>query len=127
MYGSIRLLPICYAKFNAFEIFSQSSSNVSVASPTHSDYKKHCTIKFFCGTDPIGCPWAATVPNGSPGRASDVMVTKDTQILEQVPFGYTSKVDKGFIVDNDAVAEGVTIDGPQKRLKKQVQQSSVDT
>ena len=99
----------CSLLLDAFEIFSQSSSNV--------------VQSILGGTDPIGCPWAATVPNGSPGRASNVMMTKDTQILEQVPFGYTSKVDKGFIVDNDAVAEGVTIDRPQKRLKKQVQQS----
>jgi len=39
----------------------------------------------------------------------------------------TAKVDKGFIVNSDAAAEGVDIDRPQKRLRKQTQQTSVDT
>ena len=67
------------------------------------------------------------MPEGNPGRASDVMVTADTKKLHQVPFGHHCKVDKGFIVDNEAAAEGVLIGRPPKRLKKQVQQSLVDT
>ena len=117
----------CFMLLDAFEIFTQTSSNPDVSSSTHSEYKKHCTVKFLGGTDPIGCPWNATVPDGNPGRASDVLVTKDTKILRQVPFGYHAKVDKGFIVDNDAADDGVLIDRPQKRLKKQAQQSTVDT
>ncbi len=54
-------------------------------------------------------------------------MTRDTKILRQIPFGFTGKVDKGFIVDNEAAAEGVYVDRPQKRLKKQVQQTSVET
>ena len=112
---------------DAFEIFCEASSNVNVSSSTHSDYKGHTTVKWLGGTDPIGCPWGATVPDGNPGRASDVLVTNDTKILRQVPFGHTCKVDKGFIADNLAAGEGVILDRPQKRLKKQVQQSTVDT
>ena len=93
----------------------------------HSDYKKHCTLKELGGTDVIGCPWYGTIPDGNPGRASDVSMTADTKILRQVPFGCTAKVDKGFIVDNIAIAEGIHIDRPQKRQKKQKQQSTVDT
>jgi len=117
----------CSLLLNAFEIFTQSSSNYNVASSTHSEYKKHCTVKFLGGTDPIGCPWAGTVPDGNPGRASDVIMTVDTKILRQVPFGHTTKVDKGFIVDNEAATEGVVVDRPQKKMRKQVQQSTVDT
>lgn len=117
----------CFLLLDAFEIFAQSSSNYNVASSTHSDYKKHCTVKFLGGTDPIGCPWGATVPDGNPGKASDVLMTADTQILRQVPFGYNAKVDKGFLVDNEAAGEGVVVDRPQKRARKQVQQSTVDT
>ena len=109
------------------ENFSQQSSNVNVASSTHSDYKKHYTVKFLGCCDSIGCTWDGTVPDGSTGRASDVMMTRDSKILRQVPFGHTVKVDKGFIVDNIAAAEGVVVDRPQKRLKKQVQQTTVDT
>lgn len=117
----------CYLLLDAFEIFTQTSSNPNVASSTHSDYKKHCTTKFLGGTDPIGCPWAATVPDGFPGKASDVLVTDKTKILRQVPFGHTTKVDKGFIVDNLAADDGVMVDRPKKRQRNQIQQSSVDT
>mmetsp|Transcript_41361 Transcript_41361/g.86823 ORF Transcript_41361/g.86823 Transcript_41361/m.86823 type:complete len:197 (+) Transcript_41361:1400-1990(+) len=54
-------------------------------------------------------------------------MTVDTKILRQVPFGHTTKVDKGFIVDNEAATEGVVVDRPQKKMRKQVQQSTVDT
>ena len=55
------------------------------------------------------------------------MMTRDSKILRQVPFRHTVKVDKGFIVDNIAAVEGVVVDRPQKCLKKQVQQTTVDT
>lgn len=112
---------------DAFECFAEASSNYNVASTMHSSYKGHTTVKFLGGVDPIGCSWAETVPDGSPGGASDVVMTKDTKVLRQVPFGHVAKVDKGFIVDNEAAREGVIIDRPQKRLRYQVQQSSVDT
>lgn len=117
----------CYMLLDAFEIFAQSSSNPNVSSSEHSDYKNHTTVKFLGATDPIGCPWWNLVPDGSPGKASDPIMTKDTNILKQVPFGHTAKVDKGFIVDGQGRREGVLIDRPQKRRKKQVQQSSADT
>ena len=47
-----------------------------------------------------------------------------THISRQVPFGHTAKVDKGFLVDNLAAAEGMHIDRPQKRLRNQIQQST---
>jgi hypothetical protein len=112
---------------DATEIFVQGSSNPNVSSSTHSDYKKHCTCKILAGTDPIGCPWGEIVPDGNPGRVSDVMMTEETHILRQAPFGSTVKVDKGFIVEHQAAAEGVVMDRPMKRLRKQIQQSSVDT
>lgn len=117
----------CFMLLDAFEIFCQASSNPNVSSSTHSDYKKHCTVKFLGGCDPIGCPWCTSVPDGNPGRASDVIMTTDTKIMQDVPFGGKVKVDKGFLVDNEAAAEGVKLDRPQLRKQKQVQQSSVDT
>ena len=65
------------------------------------------------------------MPDGNPGRASDVLVTNDTKILRQVPFGHTCKVDKGFIADNLAAGEGVILDRPQKRLKKQCRELEI--
>lgn len=61
-----------------------------------------------------------SVPNENPGRASDVIMTTVTKIMQDVPFGSKVKVDKGFIVDNEAAAEGVKLDRPQLRKQKQV-------
>ena len=104
---------------DAFEIFTQAASNPNVASATHSDYKGHTTIKTLGATDPIGCSWGATVPDGNPGRASDVFMTQDSKILRQVPFGHTSKVDKGFICDNEAAKEGAISTGPRRGFAMQ--------
>ena len=112
---------------DAFEVFVQQSSLPGVGSSTHSDYKKHCTAKFAGGVDVIGCPWNKTVPDGFPGAISDKILTIDTKILREVPFGGVAKVDKGFIVNNEGAEEGVVIDRPQKRMKLQVQQSAEDT
>ena len=108
----------CSVLLYAFEIFTQASSNYNVSASLHSDYKSHCMVKFLGGVDPIGCSWNGTVPNGNLDKASNILVTPDTRILRQVPFGHPCKVDKGFIVDNEVSAEGVIIDRPQKRLKK---------
>ena len=111
----------------AFAIFVQQSSNPNVSPSTHSDCKKHCTMKFLGTMDPIRCPWDGSVLDGNPGRINDPVVTKDAQVLRQVPFGGTCKADEGCIVDNQGCAEGFFVDRPQKRLKKQVLQSSIDT
>ena len=77
--------------------------------------------------DPIGCTWEGSIPDGDPGRKSDVVATKDSKILRQIFFGHTANADKGFIVDNEAAEEGVLVDCSQKRMRKQVQQSAADT
>ena len=71
------------------DIFCQQSSNQNLASTTHSDYKKHCTAKFLGCCDATGCTWDGSVSEGNPGKARDVMMTADTNILRQVPFGHT--------------------------------------
>lgn len=117
----------CFLLLDAFELFVQQATNPNVSSSTHSDYKLHNTSKHLGGTDPVGCAWKDTVSDGGCGKGTDVMLTEKTQILRQIPFGHTGKVDKGFIVDDLAAAEGVVIDRPQKKKEHQVQQSTVDT
>ena len=101
------------------ENFCQSSLNYNVSLATYSNYKGHNTCKTLAGTDPIGCPWGGSVPDSCPGKASDVVMTVDSKILCQVHYGHFTKVDKGFPVENEALAEGIYVDRPQKRLKKQ--------
>jgi hypothetical protein len=117
----------CFLLLDAFEIFIQQATNPNVSSSTHSDYKQHNTSKHLGGTDPLGCSWKDTISDGGCGKATDVLLTEKTKILRQIPFGHTGKVDKGFIVDDLAAAEGVVIDRPQKKKEHQVQQSTVDT
>jgi hypothetical protein len=107
----------CFLLLDAFEIFAQQSSNLKVASTTYSDYKGHCTIKCLDAVDTIRCPHAKTVPYVGTSRHADGNMTHETQILKQVPFSHTCKTDKGFLIDNEAMAEGITINHPQKRLR----------
>jgi hypothetical protein len=101
----------CFGCCDGTEIFCQQSANNNVASATHSDYKGHNTIKFLVFCDPIGCIWDGCVPDGNPGKISDVVATEDTLILRECcPFGSTVKTDKGFLVDNQAAREGVVND-----------------
>ena len=76
---------------NRFEIFTQQSSNVNVASSTRSDYKKYCTIKFLGGINPVGCPWNTTVPGGNPGCISNDMATVDTKFFDSFLLGTRAK------------------------------------
>ena len=110
----------CFLLLDALEVFTQQSFNSHVASATYSDYKKYCTAKLLGGCNPIGCPWWDIVPDANPSKASGNFMTDDTKILQQVPFGGTVKVDRGFLVNNEAAFEGVILDRPHKRLKKQV-------
>ena len=109
---------------DTFEVFTHSSSNKNVASSTYSNYKKHCTAKFLGACDTIGYTWGALVPDAYPGRISDPVLTELTKIMRQVHYGNRCQVDKGFIVENIAMKEGVDIDRPAKKKKKQKQQSS---
>jgi hypothetical protein len=117
----------CFGCCDGTEIFCQQSANNNVASATHSDYKGHNTIKFLVYCDPIGCIWGDCVPDGNPGKISDVVATEDTEILRKCcPFGSTTKTDKGFLVDNQAAEVGVINDRPTKRQKHQKQQSEAE-
>jgi len=117
----------CFLLLDGVEFFAQSSSNPNVASTTYSDYKGHATVKFLGGCGTIGEVPAKGVPDGNGGRASDVMMTDYSNILQIIPFGNTGKVDKGFTIENIAAREGVIIDRPPKRRKNQKQQSAIDT
>jgi len=76
-------------------------------------------------TDNIGCPHAKTVSADSQGQHADGRMTAESKMFREIPFGFTSKMDKGFI--NKAAHEGAIVDRPMKRLHHQIQQSSVDT
>ena len=67
------------------------------------------------------------VPPGGTGRYADGDMTKDSSILRQMSFAGTCKVDKGFLVNNEAMTKGIVIGHPQTCLCHQVQQLSVDT
>ena len=56
-----------------------------------------------------------------------MVATKHSKSTRQIFFEHTGKANKAFIVDNEAAEEGVLIDRPQKRLRKQIQQSAADT
>jgi hypothetical protein len=106
----------------------QISSMKTGHATMYSEYKGKDTIKFFAGCDPIGCTHVGSLfEDGAAGACTDSVGTDNFNMLLKVPFGHAVEVDKGFLIDNLCAMLGIGCVRPQKKLKKQVQQSVEDT
>lgn len=123
IHGHCRIFSI----MDATEQFTQDATRTKVHAAIFSAYKNHPTIKFLACCDGIGVCWADQLPDGYPGAISDPVSTFESKILDVVPFGTICQVDKGFLIDNDAILLGILTSRPQKMLKLQAQQSPADT
>ena len=121
-FGHARL----FMMLDATEIFADTASMKSVNSILYSAYKHHSTLKWLVACDPIGTTWDDSITEGYPGSISDPIQTFITEILKQVPFGWSVEVDKGFLIENDCAWLGIYCIRPSKFLEKQTQQSKED-
>jgi hypothetical protein len=106
--------------------YAQVSSMKTVNAILYSAYKHHSTMKWLVGCDPIGAVWNSAISDGFGGSISDPMLTCVTNILEQIPFGSSVEVDKGFLIENLCALLGVHCVRQMKMLDKQTQQSKED-
>jgi hypothetical protein len=111
---------------DATEGYAQVSSMKTVNAILYSAYKHHSTMKWLVGCNPIGAVWNSSISDGFGGSISDPMLTFVTNILEQIPFGSSVEVDKGFLIENLCALLGVHCVRPMKMLDKQTQQSKED-
>jgi hypothetical protein len=94
----------------------------------HSEHIGKDTINMFAGCDPIGCTHGGSLfKDGAAGACTNLVGTENFEMLLKAPFGHAVEVDKGFMIDNVCAVLGIGCMQPQKKLKKQVQQSKEDT
>ena len=120
-------IAIIYMLLDATEIRADVASMKNMNSALFSAYKHSSTAKWLVGSDVIGTTWSDSIPDASPGAASDPVMVAITRILEQIPAGMAVEVDKGFIIDNACAELGIICIRPVKKQKGQTQQSKVDT
>jgi len=118
---------IIYMLLDATEIRADVASMKNMNAALFSAYKHSSTAKWLVGSDVIGTTWWDSIPDASPGAASDPVMVAITRILEQIPAGMAVEVDKGFIIDNACAELGIICIRPVKKQKGQTQQSKADT
>ena len=64
-------------------------------------------MKWLVGCDGIGVILDDSISDAYPGSVSEAMQTAVTKILLQIPFGLAVEVDKGFLVENECVTQGI--------------------
>ena len=111
---------------DATEGKAEIASMKTVNSVLFSAYKHNSTMKWLVGCDPIGVTWDESISEGYPGSISDPVQTAATAILEQIPFGCATEVDKGFLIENHCALLGIFCIRPMKMLNNQSQQSKED-
>ena len=52
------------------------------------------------GCDHIGKVWDGSISAGYPGSVRDSFCTVVTNMLDEIPFGCATEVDKRFLIDN---------------------------
>ena len=114
-------LPPCFAAFpstriviDCTEIFSEQASSLPARKQMFSGYKHHVTYKFLVGISPSG--YVAYVSEAWGGRASDKLITlSSTKLLQELEPGDSVMADRGFLIDCDLKARGITLICPAFR------------
>ena len=79
---------------DCFEVFINRPSNLLARAQTWSNYKHHNTAKFLIGICPQGC--ISYISKAWGGRASDIYITENCGILENLLPGDYVLADRGF-------------------------------
>ena len=76
----------------------------------YSNYKHHTTYKFLVGVTPSG--YVAFVSDVLGGRARDKHITLSSKLLDSMEPGDAVMADRGFLIDDDLKARGITLIRP---------------
>ena len=87
----------CVIIIDCFEIFIERPTSLKARAQTHSNYKKHNTVKFLIGITPQGS--IAFVSKGWGGRVSDVYITENCGLLRNLLPGDLILADRGFTIE----------------------------
>lgn len=107
----------CFKKFphmglvlDCTEVFMQHTGQSEIGKLFWSDYKKHHTVKILVGINSAGR--VAFVSTCKPGKISDKHITDVSKVLKYIPEGWTTMVDKGFLIDDLAGVHDIKVVRP---------------
>ena len=88
----------CVTIIDCFEVFMERPTNLKARAQTWSNYKHHNTVKFLIAIAPQGA--ITFISKGWGGRVSDVHITENCGILENLQPGDAILADRGFNIHN---------------------------
>lgn len=110
-------MPLCFQDFedvicvlDCTEISVQKPKCLCCRTKMYSHYKGGHTVKFLAGVSPGGL--FTFVSRAYGGRNSDKGIFNHEEFLEKTQPGDAIMVDKGFLIDNECLAKGVTLVRP---------------
>jgi len=115
----------CATIIDCFEVFMERPTNLKARAQTWSNYKHHNTAKFLIGIAPQGA--ITFISKGWGGRASDVYITENCGILDNLVAGDLILADRGFNIHVSASLYCAEVKLPPfTKGKKQLSKAQVD-
>ena len=116
----------CAVIIDCFEIFTERPTNLVARNQTWSNYKRHNTAKFLIGIAPQGA--VTFISQGWAGRVSDIHITENCGLLDNLLSGDLILADRGFNIHESAGMFCAEVKMPAfTKGKKQLSQAEVDT
>ena len=114
---------------DCFEIFIDSPNNLKARAQCYSNYKRHTTVKFLIGCNPLGA--VVFLSRAWGGRVSDIELTRQSGFISHQFHhpGDQILADRGFTLQDDFASQcsAELILPPFKRGKKQLSAQEVET
>lgn len=116
----------CVIIIDCFEVFTERPTSLKPRAQTWSNYKQHNTAKFLIGVCPQGV--ISFISKAWGGRVSDVHLTENCGILNNLLPGDVILADRGFTIHESVGMYCATVKLPPfTKGKKQLSQLEVDT
>ena len=116
----------CVIIIDCFEVFIERPSSLKARVQMWSNYKQHNTVKFLIGVAPQGV--ISFISKGWGGRVSDVHLTQNCGLLENMLPGDLILADRGFTIQESAGMYCAQVKVPPfTKEKRQLNQVEVET
>ena len=116
----------CVIIIDCFEVFCERPTALMARAQTWSNYKQHNTVKFLIGIAPQGV--VSFISKGWGGRVSDVHLTENCGLLQNLLPGDLVLADRGFTVQESVGMYCAEVKIPPfTRGKKQLSKFEIDT
>ena len=110
---------------DCFEIFTEQPESFGTRAATHSNYKKHNTVKVFIAIAPTGA--VTFISKAWTGRVSDKVITQTCGFLDTLEYGDVVLADRRFNIHDDMAVIGDKLEIPAfTKGKSQLSRAEVE-